>query len=51
MSDEEKSFIEWMKTVIIKNSDISIIRKAYLDGFAAGYQYKKIYNAQEMLQK
>lgn len=51
LSDEEKSFMEWMKTIILKTNDLSIIRKAYLDGFAAGWSYKKQMLAQEQLQK
>lgn len=51
LRDEEKSFVEWMQTIILKSNDISIIRKAYLDGFAAGWSYKKQMLAQEQLQK
>lgn len=55
MCDEEKSYHEWVS----KNLDyiqqnkqhISVMKKIYMIGFAAGFQHKKIQNAMEWLQK
>jgi hypothetical protein len=49
--DEEKSFIDWLKNTEVSQYDLSVVRKAYMDGFAAGWNNKKIYNAQEWLEK
>lgn len=53
--DEEKSYHEWVSQnleYIQKNKQhIVVMKKLYMEGFAAGFQYKKIHNAQEWLQK
>ncbi len=51
LCDEEKSFIKWLNNTEVANSDLPIVRKAYLDGFAAGWQIRKEYNAKEWLSK
>lgn len=51
LSDEEKSFAEWLKHNIVANVDLIILKKAYLDGFAAGWQHKQKYTASEWLSK
>lgn len=55
MCDEEKSYHEWVS----KNLDyiqqnkqhIGVMKKLYMEGFAAGFQHKKIHNAMEWLEK
>jgi hypothetical protein len=53
--DEEKSYNEWVKnnlTYISANKQhISVMKKLYMDGFAAGYSYKQKISAEEQLQK
>jgi uncharacterized NAD(P)/FAD-binding protein YdhS len=55
LSDEEKSFHEWLEQntgyVSQNKHSINVMKKLYLAGFAAGYMYKKQYNAMEQLQK
>jgi hypothetical protein len=55
ISDEEKILIEWIsnnKKFIVDNYDvIHIISHCFLQGFAKGYEYKKIYTINELLQK
>lgn len=55
MCDEEKSYHEWVAQnldYIQQNKQhISVMKKLYMEGFAAGYEYKKKYNAMEQLQK
>lgn len=53
--DEEKSYNEW----VAKNLDyinqnkthISVMKKLYMDGFAAGFVHKHQENLMEQLQK
>ena len=53
--DEEKSYHEWVAQnldYIQQNKQhISVMKKLYIEGFAAGYEYKKRYCAMEQLQK
>jgi hypothetical protein len=55
MSDEEKSYYEWFKKNIQyvnkHKESIHIMKKIYIDGFAAGWSHKQQYSAQEYLQK
>jgi hypothetical protein len=55
ISDEEKSYHEWVTknlSFIGQNKQsINVMKKLYMEGFAAGWQYRKEYNAKEWLQK
>lgn len=55
LSDEEKALVEWIsqnQQFVLKNYDVlHIISHCFLQGFSKGYEYKKIYSAQEQLQK
>lgn len=55
MSDEEKSYHEWFSNNIsyinINKSSIGVMKKLYLEGFAAGYVYRDKINAEIQLQK
>lgn len=55
MCDEEKSYHDWVaKNLIFVNANknsVSVMKKLYLEGFAAGYQYRKEFNSKEWLQK
>jgi hypothetical protein len=54
-SDEEKSYHEWVTNNLSfigqHKQSISIMKKLYMEGFAAGWQYRKEYDAKEWLQK
>ena len=55
MCDEEKSYHEWVAENIQfigqhKNC-IHVMKKLYMEGFAAGFVYKQITSAEEQLQK
>jgi hypothetical protein len=54
-SDEEKSYHEWVSknlSFISQNKQsVNVMKKLYLEGFAAGWQYRKEYDAREWLQK
>jgi hypothetical protein len=53
--DEEKSYNEWVSQNLefIQNNKqhIIVMKKLYIQGFAAGFKHKLKYNAQEILQK
>lgn len=55
MCDEEKSYHEWVadNLAFVKENKqhISVMKKLYMEGFAAGYVYRNIVNEQEQLQK
>lgn len=55
MCDEEKSYHEWVAnnlSFMNKHKDsISVMKKLYMEGFAAGFQYKRKLLAEEYLQK
>jgi hypothetical protein len=55
LCDEEKSYNEWVVNnlyYIRDNKDcIKVMKKLYMDGFAAGFVYKQQINAEEQLQK
>jgi hypothetical protein len=55
ISDEEVSYNEWVSQNLVfinqnKNS-VTVMKKLYLEGFAAGWQYRKEHEAREWLQK
>lgn len=50
-SDEEKSWVDWASKHLDRQDDISIIKYAYLQGFANGFTYKRKALAEEQLQK
>lgn len=55
MCDEEKSYHEWVAKNIEyigqNKTHIGVMKKIYMEGFAAGFEYKKRISAQEYLQK
>lgn len=55
MCDEEKSYNEWIKNnlhFINQNKhSISVMKKLYMDGFAAGFVHRDKVNITEQLQK
>lgn len=53
LSDEEKSFNQWLSQTqcVIKYNDLNIVKKAYMDGYAAGWHRRKTHNVEEQLQK
>ncbi len=55
MCDEEKSYHEWVANNLEfmqqNKSHISVMKKLYMEGFAAGFAYKQKLSAQEHLQK
>ena len=55
LSDEEKSYNEWVVNNLYQIRDnkdcIRVMKKLYIEGFAAGWQHRIKYSAQEQLQK
>lgn len=55
LCDEEKSYNDWVRRnldYISKNkTSIGVMKKLYMDGFAAGFVHKKQISAMEQLQK
>lgn len=55
MCDEEKSYHEWVANNLeflqSNKQHISVMKKVYMEGFAAGFQYLKQCRAEEQLQK
>lgn len=55
MGDEEKSYHEWvsknLEYLSQNKQHVSVMKKLYIEGFAAGYEYKQKYNSKEWLQK
>lgn len=53
--DEEKSYYEWVRNNALYIRDhkqhIAVMKKLYMEGFAAGFQYKKELQANDWLQK
>jgi len=53
--DEEKSYHEWvsknLEYIQQNKQHISVMKKLYMEGFAAGFVHKNKVNAQEQLQK
>lgn len=55
LSDEEISYNDWVSQNLVfinqnKNS-VGVMKKLYIDGYAAGWQSKKEYQAKEWMQK
>lgn len=55
MCDEEKSYHEWVANNLEfmqqNKSHISVMKKLYMEGFAAGFVHRNKVNAEEQLQK
>ena len=55
MCDEERSYNDWVSNNLAyinqNKQSISVMRKLYMDGFAAGFVHRDKINAQEQLQK
>lgn len=55
LCDEEKSYNDWVsKNLAYINqhkTSINVMKKLYMEGFAAGFIYKNKINAMEQLQK
>jgi hypothetical protein len=55
LSDEEKSYYQWVSknlSFINQNKQsVNVMKKLYMEGFAAGWQTKKESQAKEWLQK
>jgi hypothetical protein len=55
LSDEEKSYNKWVSENLFYinqyKQSLNVMKKIYLDGFAAGWQFKKEYTATEWLEK
>lgn len=55
LCDEEKSYHEWVANnlsfVNQNKQSISIMKKLYMEGFAAGFDYQRKLKAEEELQK
>lgn len=55
LCDEEKSYHEWVANNLdfIQNNKqhIGVMKKLYMQGFAAGFQHKQKITVQEYLQK
>jgi len=50
--DEEKSFLNWIQNRDdINNQLFDILKTAYMQGYAAGFQSKLKYSSDEHLQK
>ena len=55
LSDEENSYNDWVSQNLVfinqnKNS-VGVMKKLYIDGYAAGWQSKKEYQGKEWMQK
>ncbi len=52
LCDEEKSFLQWVDNQDdIHDKLFDILKIAYTQGYAAGFQYRREVNAMEQLQK
>ena len=55
LCDEERSYYEWVSnnlSFINQNKQsVNVMKKLYMEGFAAGWQNKKEFQAKEWLQK
>ena len=55
LCDEEKSYHEWVQNNLEylqqNKAHISVMKKLYMQGFAAGFQHKQKITAEEYLQK
>lgn len=55
LCDEEKSYHEWVSNnleyIQQNKSHVGVMKKLYMEGFAAGFQFKKELQAKDWLQK
>jgi hypothetical protein len=55
LCDEEKSYNDWVSNNLAYINDnkqsISVMKKLYIEGFAAGFVHRDKINAMEQLQK
>ena len=55
LCDEERNYYEWVSnnlSFINQNKQsVNVMKKLYMEGFAAGWQNKKEFQAKEWLQK
>ena len=51
LCDEEKSFLKWIQNNDIGNVFFEILKIAYMQGYAEGFQSKLKYSSEEQLQK
>lgn len=55
LCDEEKSYNEWvtnnLQYISQNKQSIAVMKKLYMDGFVAGFMYRKHISAMEQLQK
>lgn len=55
LCDEEKSYHEWVSNnleyIQQNKSHVGVMKKLYMEGFAAGFQLKKELQSKEWLQK
>lgn len=53
--DEERSYNDWVSNNLIyinqNKQHVGVMRKLYMDGFAAGFLHRNKINAEEQLQK
>jgi hypothetical protein len=53
-SDEEKSWVDWAKNnqdFISTFDHIGVLKQIYKQGFASGFEHRKQYSLEEMMQK
>jgi hypothetical protein len=55
ISDEESSFMNWAKenreSIEEQLENLDLIKQSYMQGFDAGFSYKKIISHEELMQK
>lgn len=55
LGDEEISYYEWVKDNLSyinqHKASLNVMKKLYVEGFAAGWQFRKEHQAKEWLQK
>lgn len=55
MTDEEKSYHEWvaknLEYIQQNKNHVNVMKKLYIEGFSAGYEYWQTCQAKEYLQK
>ncbi len=51
LCDEDKMFIDWLQNNSILNSNIPLLKEAFMSGFSCGYSHKQKARSQEQLQK
>lgn len=51
LCDEDKMFIDWLQNQNIMNSDIPLLKEAFMSGFSSGYSHKQKVRSEDQLQK